>query len=326
MHAMRKVFALSFVVAVATFCWAQSAAYLYSPSRPAKDQGISLIGWGSGTIAETDEAAYEGTSSIRVSTRNFFQGGIMNYSTPVNLAPAFQDSNNLLMLALRVADASMTLGGGAGGPAPSGAGSGAAGAGSNAGTLGGGDEGNGRGGGAPAATAAPAATGKMDTVRLIISTTDGKKSEVYLPLTTSTANSKGWIQVGVPLKTVTGFDRTNQNVSAIAVSANSPGSVYVGEVRILNDSTPIYGELLLSDLNIGTGTSVNLTASGSGGASILKYTWSVQGSEGPALVFEGQSIAQRFRKPGTFKVSCTISDVYGLKKPFTTNTVTIVVN
>ncbi len=320
---MRKVFPLSILVGLVAFAMAQAPAYLYSPSRAATDQGISLVGWGSGTIVETDEAAYEGTSSIRVSTRNFFQGGLMNYSTALNLATAFQDPNNLLMFALRVPDANTTMGGSAGSPSGSPSGS------SSAGSLGG-EQGDGRGagaGGAPssAGSSSQPVPGKFDTLRIILSTTDGKKSETYLPIN-STPNAKGWMQVGLPLKAITGFAATNQSVKSIAISGNSAAAVYIGEIRIMNDSTPIYGELLVSDMNIGTGTSVNLTASGSAGATLLKYTWSVQGTDGPAFTFEGQSIARNFRKPGTFKVFCTISDVYGLKKPYVTNTVNIVVN
>ena len=50
---------------------------LYAPVKLILDQGISVKGWGSGTIAETDETAYEGVRSIRISSRNYFQGGVI---------------------------------------------------------------------------------------------------------------------------------------------------------------------------------------------------------------------------------------------------------
>ncbi len=311
MQAMHKVFTLSFLGLVA-YALAQAPASIYSPSRTVKDQGITLTGWGSGTIAETDEAAYEGTTSIRVSTRNFFQGGIMSYANPVSLSSAFQDPNNLLILAVHVASSSTTMGGGGASPV------------GGDGREGGGRSSAGGGGGAQAtATVAP---GAIDQLRIIISTSDGKKSEAYLSLSTSSANDKGWIRVGTPLRAISGFERTNQQVSAIAVSANAPGSVYIGEVRILNDATPIYGELLVGDMNIGSGSAVNLSATGQAGASILKYTWKIKSASEPEFTFEGQNIAYRFRKPGTYSVSVTISDIYGLKKPYTTSSATITVN
>ena len=323
MHAMQKVFSLS-VLALAAIAFTQAPANLYSPSRTAKDQGISLVGWGSGTIAETDETAYEGASSLRVSTRNFFQGGIMTYANPVNLAGAFQDPNNLLMFTVRIADATMTMGGGS-----SASGSGAGG-GSTTGAEG--REGAGGGGGSRSGatmgstTQGPTGLGDLDKIRVIITTSDSKKSEAFLPLRTSAADAKGWIRVGIPLKAIAGFAATNQMVKSVAVSANAPGSVYVGEIKILNDATPIYGEILVGDMNIGSGTAVTLTASGQAGASILKYTWNIQSADEPLFTFEGQNISYRFRKPGTYKVSVTISDVNGLKKPYTSSSATITVN
>src|SRR5689334_2007174 len=71
---------------------------LYAPARSIKDQKITLQGWGSGTISETDGIAYAGTSSIRVSSRNFFQGGTMTLGDPKDLAKKFDDRGNLLRL------------------------------------------------------------------------------------------------------------------------------------------------------------------------------------------------------------------------------------
>jgi hypothetical protein len=92
-----------------------SAQFIYAPVRSIKDQGITVRGWGSGTISETDELAYEGSYSIRVSTRNFFQGGIMAFANPVDLAGAYGNKNNLLRILIRVADSNLTLGGPSGG-------------------------------------------------------------------------------------------------------------------------------------------------------------------------------------------------------------------
>src|SRR5690349_12865676 len=71
---------------------------IYAPARTVKDQKISLQGWGSGTIAETDGIAYAGTSSIRVSSRNYFQGGTLNLGDPKDLAKKFDDKSNLIRL------------------------------------------------------------------------------------------------------------------------------------------------------------------------------------------------------------------------------------
>src|SRR3569832_1411426 len=71
---------------------------LYAPVKVIKDQNISVKGWGSGTISETDETAYEGVHSIRIASRNFFQGGIISFGTPINLAQDFDNKANLLRI------------------------------------------------------------------------------------------------------------------------------------------------------------------------------------------------------------------------------------
>src|SRR5437016_6081141 len=95
---MKKVGMGIIACAVAGSAVAQGPKVLYSPGRDIKDQGIGITAWGSGVISQTDEAAFEGTMSVRVSTRNFFQGGILNFSQPIDVSEAFNDKANLLRL------------------------------------------------------------------------------------------------------------------------------------------------------------------------------------------------------------------------------------
>ena len=296
--------------------------------------------WGSGTIAETDEVALEGTNSIRVSTRNFFQGGRMLLSKPVDLAKAFADKNSLLLISIKVADSKLTLGGGGGGLAGSGGGvaglggasSGAAGgppaggppSGRGSGLAGGeaGSGGRGAGGGATGsgitATAAP-----LRNLRFVITTTDGLKSEGFVPVGSTT--DKGWRRVGIPLQAITGFDRTNKQVQEIAFSGDATGTFYIGEMNIVTDSTPITGEPNLREMNLALGDEVELWANGMGGASVLKYTWDFDSADGVQVDAEGQVIKRKFRKPGEYVVTLTISDAFGLKQPYST-TIKVTVN
>lgn len=338
---------------------------LYMPNRTVKDQGIALKAWGSGTIAETDEAAYEGTQSVRISTRNYFQGGRMVMSTPVDLAPVYSDKNNLLMIVIKLADSGATMGGGmapgrgglgpgrtgggvgaAGGVGPPGGGmppgapiggarGGAGGARGGGGMRGGGQEGmgggapfgpggpgGGRAGGQLGGTAAPAT---LRTLRFIVTTTDGLRSEAYVPVNTAGPGENGWRQVGLPLQAILGFDRTNKAVKEVAFAGDATSTFYVGELRIINDATPIYGEPNVRELNLALGDEVELIGYGFGGASILKYTWDFDASDGIQVDAEGQTIKRRFRKAGEYTVTLTTSDVFGLKQPHST-TIKVLVN
>jgi hypothetical protein len=316
---MNRFWALMLATAVGSTAFGQGLNVLYSPVRSIKDQNIALQSWGSGTIAETDEVAYEGTASIRVSTRNFFQGGQILFGTPVDLARSYEDKHNLLRLALRVADSSMTFGGGGGAGGPVGDGAGDVG-----GRVGGGvvpPPGSG-GGGPGLAGAGPGGGGQtvsipaLQTVRMIVTTTDGKRSEAYLPIATSSSGERGWRNVAIPLQAITGFSATNKIVQEIAFSGDTTTTMYVGDLRIVNDTTPIRGEVnLQSPLNLALGDEVVFSAIGHGGSSVLRYEWDFDASDGIQVDAEGQSIRRRFRRAGTYTVTLTISDRYGLKAP-----------
>lgn len=312
---------------------AQSVS-IYSPAKSIKDQSLALRPWGSGTISETDELSFEGVFSLRVSTRNFFQGGAMTFGQPVDLSGAFADKNNLLRFAIRVADSSLTLGGGGGGGGKGGEGGGPGGLNTGGGAGGGGGAGVGGetggqlgGGGAATRTTtlAPEAT-KLTQLRFIVTTSDGKKSEIYVPIGTGSAANRNWVTVAAPLQAINGFGSTNKSITSISVSGDAISTFYVGDIRIVNDSTPINGEMKPNqERNLALGDEIEFRGSGFAGSSILKYSWDFDARDGIQADAEGMVIKRRFRSPGEFTVTLTITDTFGLKKPYST-TVKIKVN
>ena len=102
-----KLKLLTLTVAAAVLPLAGTAQDLYTGTKALDLQGITLTGWGSGTISETDEIAFDGTTSIRISSRNFYQGGIIKYSTPVDLAMQTENAANLLHFTFHVPGAAV---------------------------------------------------------------------------------------------------------------------------------------------------------------------------------------------------------------------------
>lgn len=373
-----------------------STPILYTPVKPASEQGIVVKGWGSGTGAETDEAAYEGVHSIRVSTRNFFQGAFISYATPISLGDQFGDRNNLLKLVLKTADAGGAgsgsgmpgmgapgkggagmpgmggpgrgpgggsgmpgmggpgRGGGAGMPGGAGRGgsqggsmgSGMGGPGMGGPGMGGPGQGPGRGGGmGPGGMGAPGGPGGMGgmgggtsdttslkTVRVIVTTTDGKKSEAYMPISTSGAGERGWRTVAIPLQAIAGFERTNKTIKEIAFAGDVTTTFYVGDIRVVNDPTPIRADILgRRTYNLALGDKVTFQGGGQGGSSVLEYVWDFDSTDGLQEDAIGQTITHQFRKDsqdlagGKYTVTLTVRDKFGLKKPATA-TVEVVVN
>jgi len=165
----------------------------------------------------------------------------------------------------------------------------------------------------------------MKTLRLIITTSDGKKSEAFVPVSTATSTSHGWKAVSIPLQAITGFDRTNKVISEVALAADATTTFYIGDIRVINDTTPIRGDVSAHTINLALGDSFTFVANGTGGSTPLKYTWDFDDKDGIQVDAEGQAITRRFRKAGTFTITLTVSDKYGLKTPYST-TLKAVVN
>ena len=303
---------------------------IYDPIRSIKDQGIQLSSWGSGTINETTEVAFEGTNSLRVSFRNYFQGGRINFAKPFDVKPLVADRDNLLTFTMRLASTSVVISGNGGGASSPGSGpgrgpgSGPGGGGSGPGAPAGGEEGQGRGPGGGLGGGTQAAAPKtLANFRVVITTTDGKKSEAFVSVPTGA--DKSWLKAGVPLQAISGFADTNGQIKDLSISGDSSSTVYVGQIKVQNDSTPITGRTNRTEANLGAGQELELIGYGLGGSTALKYSWDFDESDGIQDEGQGQAIKKKFRKTGKFVVTLTISDVFGLKTPYTTK-VNITVN
>ena len=286
---------------------------LYSNKPGMKAQNMGLRHWGSGTIAETAELKPRGGNySIRVSTRNYFQGGSLLFFDPKDMSKLFEDKNNLLKFTYRNADEATKLGG----ATPAGGGGGG----------GGGQDDEGRrnsaaGGGAlQKGGATPPAGGtaasNLDTVlkfvRIIITTTDNMKSEAYIELRPS-GGIAGWREAAIPLQGIDGFDKTNKIIREIAFSGDVTATFYIADIKVIDDTTKIEGDVNADRLNLALGDEVQLVANGWGGATPLKYTWDFDEADGIQVDAEGQVVKHKFRKAGEYMVTATIGDRYGMK-------------
>ena len=328
---------------------------LYRPGVPLTEQSISIKPWGGGICTETDDTAYEGTKSVRITTRNFYQGGTFTFGKNVDLATSFVDKNNLLRITYKSLDAATgSAGGGAGAVGGAGAGAGAGAAGGRPGSggpggLGGGPGAAGGGRGGPGAAGGPSGgpsggqggpsggvgsggtVTPLKSIRMIITTTDGKRSEAILPAATSSSNDRGWKQAGIPLQSIRGFDSTNKIIKSIGFAGDVSTAFYIGDMRVLSDKTPIRGEPNFRTLQTFKNAENIYSATGYGGSSVLKYTWDFDDADGIQVDAEGQAVRYKYRiasddasnpgsvrKDGVFIVTLTISDAYGLKEPYST--------
>lgn len=350
---MNKVWTTLAVSAAAVCALGQESVSIYTPVKSLKDQGITIKSWGSGVVSVTDEMAYEGTESIRVSGRNLFQGLILKFDKPIDLSGKYNDKNNLLRFMIAFASKNtMAPGGGmmggpggiVGGPGGimGGVGPGGMRGGTGQGARGGarGGQGNvggpggmmggpggivgGPGGLRGGATLSPAET-TIRNIRVIVVTTDGKRSEAFIPVTSNTGRLSDFRAIAVPLQAISGFDKTNKIVKEIMISGDAVSTYYVGDIGVYNDPTPIMADIIASSTNLALNEEITLQGVANGGSSVLVYSWDFDSSDGIQTDAEGPFIRRKFRKPGKYTVTLTVSDKYGLKAPVT-KTVDIEVN
>jgi hypothetical protein len=175
-------------------------------------------------------------------------------------------------------------------------------------------------------------------MRVVIATTDGMKSEAYIPAATTVGVDRGWKQAGIPLQAIRGFDKSNKVIKNISFSGDVSTAFYLGDIRVINDRTPIRAETTFRTALCSVNDVLTFSASGYGGSSILKYSWDFDNADGIQNDAEGATVKYKFRtasndlknpstmRPnGEFTITLTVTDSFGLKDPYTT-TIKVKVN
>lgn len=297
-----------------------------------QNAGISLTSWGSGEGRDTEEKVYVGSKSIKITTQGRYQGVRLVFTKPLDLKSALSDSNAYLQMAMLLPAPDATSGGGM--PGPGGPGS----PGSPAGPGGpgyGGGRGRPGGAGGPEGPGGPGGTStgtkkRLTVLRLVLVTSDEKKTELELPLETAAKVRDDWSEIAIPVPMIPNLKNTSGLVKELQIFGDATATLYLGEARVVHDETPIRVEPLNVPETIAVGDTLTFVASAEGGATPLKYQWDFDETDGIQVDAEGRAVKHKFVKVrdveksngGTrykerqpYTVTLTVSDYYGLKKP-----------
>jgi hypothetical protein len=318
----------------AGLCGAQAGdVSIYKGETPSQ-VGIVLSSWGSGDARESEDFAYVGNKSIKVITHGRYQGARLVLNKPVDLKAAATDPNAYLQFVYMMGTAATGGAGGAagdlGGPYSGGAGrlGGRGGPGGSGGPPGGAGAYGGDGGGG-GATVKTVKAKPLANFRIVLVTADNRKMEFTLPVDSARLEREEWRSVAIPVASIPGIKESAGQLKEIHLFGDSYGTLYLGEVRVVRDATPIRPDDL-SDQTVAKNDVVVFTASAEGGPAPLKYEWTIVGvpSKDPnersevnasyQVVGEGRVFKHAFRKSGDYMVTLTVSDLYGLKKAATT--------
>jgi hypothetical protein len=307
-------------------------ATLYA-GQPTENAGITLRSWGAGSIEDSTETTFVGSRSLKVLTRGMLSGGWLVFNTPVDLRADLNAPDKAIRFTLRFAGASGGAAGGAGGPqAPGGiGGSGAPRGGPGFGGEGGGpDAPGGFGGpGAPAGGGAQTTTPTLRELRLIIETSDGKRTETMLPLQNLRTDELGWQSLSAPLRSIAGLRETNGQIAKIGFFGDTTGVFYIGEIRTLSEGGALQGYMAIQNtfgsvftsrsqerLSIASGDELIFFGVAEGVSAPVEYRWSF-GDDPSQVDGTGQVVRRRFPKRGNYTVHLTIADPQGVRPPAT---------
>ena len=307
-------------------------ATLYA-GQPTENAGITLRSWGAGSIEDSTETTFVGSRSIKVLTRGTLSGGWVVFNTPVDLRADVNAPDKAMRFTLRFAGTGGGAAGGAGGPqAPGGiGGSGAPRGGPGFGGEGGGPEAPGGfgGPGAPAGGGAQTTTPTLRELRLIIETSDGKRTETMLPLQNLRTDELGWQSLSAPLRSIAGLRETNGQIAKIGFFGDTTGVFYIGEIRTLSEGGALQGYMAIQNtfgsvftsrsqerLSIASGDELIFFGVAEGVSAPVEYRWSF-GDDPSQVDGTGQVVRRRFPKRGNYTVHLTIADPQGVRPPAT---------
>lgn len=158
----------------------------------------------------------------------------------------------------------------------------------------------------------------MRQMRVVVVTTDGKQYEAVAPFDPPITDQEGWFPLGVALGAFKGLS-PNAQIREIRVFGDAYGVFYIGEIRIATDSTPISGDAGEEQI-VAANDLVRLEARASAGITPLRFSWDFDARDGIQEDAVGRVVTTRYRRPGEYTVTLTVTDIFGLKKPFIATT------
>ena len=279
--------------APALFAFAQ-AGTVTIPIFVGDTANLTLGSWGSGKAERNTDDILLGNSSIKVTTQGLYQGARLDFKTPVDLTPAFNNPKTYMRFQFHFTGAGATQQ-----------------------TF---DPATGE---TRAASATP-----FEHMRFLLTMADGSRRELIRPVAVPPGDDPdSWVPVSFPVSAL--LKSPVGQAPAAAASAAPPtgdaarvvqiavfGDRYqefqIGEISVITDETEINIAPLDEPVAF-INDAIAFTGQAEAGAATLRYSWDFDGDKKEDRV--GQSVQHTWRKPGTYAVTLTVSDQDNIKKP-----------
>jgi len=306
---MRKLFIVVLVLAAGFIGSAAMGEILLFNGDPISRTGISLVGWGSGSIVEATDHLYVHSRCVKIRSEGLHEGGCIAFKDPIDiLSEAFDDNTYLQFVVLfSTIDREGTGIGGSPGfgiHTISGIGT----------YVSDGQE-----------FRVPARP-KVKYLRVVLESSEGGRIEANQSV--PVYDDEGWYKIAIPFKTMGFKSGDSFHVSRIIISTDYPDTIFIGQIGTIVDDTQITCNAG-DDQVIAVNDLVTFRAQAEGGISQLEYYWNFGDRNRPndpeAYDATGEIVNHRYTKGGEYTVKLMVKDKAGIKKP-AVSTVQIVVN
>ena len=260
---------------------------IFKGDDPPQD-GITIGGWGSGSAVKSKEQLLTGGWSIKIMAQSLYSGARIEFAQPVTLFSNGIDNNRYIQFAFFFKDTKVVN------PA--------------------------QGTDYTWSDVDPYTMPIATKVRFVFISDDGMSISTEEP-TNPVDSDDGWVRIAVHMaKFKTKEDLTSFRLKKLLIFANMPTTFYLGEMKLLTDTTSIKADPL-DPRTIAIMDPQFFVANADGGVSSLKYSWDFNSSNGIQTEASDKVAKYVYMRGGDFTVTLTVSDADGIKDPVTVSTV-----
>jgi hypothetical protein len=260
---------------------------------------LKLGGWGSGTATETKENTFVGDNAIKITTHGLYQGGRLEFKTPVDIAAAIANKNTYMRFQLRfnpqgnLTEAFNPLSGGST---------------QRLGPI-------------------------FERMRYLVRMVDGKQYEIVRPFELPPSDDvNAYVPFSFPIqmlvkaasKTPGGAAKLSGDgakIQSVTICGDKYQQFTLGEAEIITDDT----EIDVADLDeqiVFFDNDTTFVGNAQGGASTLRFTWDFDAADGVQEQGIGRSTTYVYRPRGLnpdlpskkYTVTLRVSDLDGIKE------------
>lgn len=259
--------------------------YIYRGESIA-DLGITVGSWGSGRATESAEKVLTGSKSLKLTTQSLYSGARIDFPQPVTLFTDGIDTKRYVLFTFYFNEVQQVD------PAA----------------------------GSPYAyEVEPYNVPKASLVRFVFASDSGQKLSVD-QIANPLDPDDNWVRIAVPLAKFKALEGVTEfRLKRLVVSTDIPSTLYLGEIKLVTDSSPItVGSL--SSQTVAIYDEVLLNPESDGGVSSLKYSWDFNAANGIQPESNMRVGRYVYVKGGDYDITLTVSDADGIKSPVTVKT------